>query len=343
MDPRPSRLVPAGAHAATMAGIEASCGAACAEVARRQIMALAFLAEAGLPARWLLRTGPDAAVARESLSELTARGACRLSDDGDWVALTARQGSILRQDMDAQGADTARDEAARLLGSVHLDRIRDPEAWRTEVLDLVSQLQAVSTQDHSRQVLARDEAASALAQVARLAPSPVTLRLEEPIAVLATLLGPDHAHTLTARNSLAAAHRETGAPQRAVPLFEQVLTGALALLGPDHPLTLTARNNLAGAHRAAGEPGAAVPLYEQVIEDAERLLGTHHPDTLSARNNLALAHEAAGDLERAVDHLERLVEEARHELSGQHPYLAPFVRNLERVRSALDAGPADSR
>lgn len=342
MDPRPCQLVPSGAHAATMAEIEASRGAACAGVARRQLGALAFLAEAGLPARWLLRMGPDAAAARDSLSELTVRGICRLSDDGDWAALSVQRGSMLRQDMDARETDTARDEAARVLGSVHLDRVRDPETWRNEVLDLVEQLQAVSAQDHSRQVLVRDEAAAALAQVARLAPSPVTLRLTEPITVLATLLGPEHAHTLTARNSLAAAYRETGDPQRAVPLFEQVLTGTLALLGPDHPLTLTARNNLAGAHRTAGEPDLAVPLYEQVIEDAERLLGPHHPDTLSARNNLALAHEAAGDLGRAVDHLERLVQEARRELSGQHPYLAPFVRNLERVRSALEAGPEDS-
>lgn len=327
-------------HEMALARISEDCGAACADVARSQLGVLALLARTGVPARWLLRMGTDRTMARRALAELTSHRICALSEDGDRVGIEELRGQVLRLDMDSRTARRAEDDAARILGGVRLDRVRDPQAWRCEVLDLVEQMRAISAQAYSRWILSREEVAGSLAQVARLAPSPVTLTLEEPVTALAVLLGPDHAHTLTARNSLAAAYRETGDPDKAASMFEQVLHGTLNLVGPDHPLSLTARNNLAGACRETGETVRAVELYEQVIDDAARLLGPNHPDTLSARNNLALAHEAAGDLAQAADHLERLVEDAQRELSAQHPYLTPFRRNLERVRGEQETGSA---
>lgn len=318
-----------------------------AGTARCELEVLALLAESGVPARWLLRLdgadradGADEAdggdegpgALRGALAVLVADGVCSLSADGATVRV--EDGAAVRAGMDDQAVEAAADRAARLLGGVRLDRVRDPRHWRREVEDLVGQLQALAVQNYSRRVLGREQGAAALAHAARLAPSPVTLTLTEAVDVLVEQMGQGHAHVLTARNSLAAALRATGEASRAVPLFEQVLEGTVALVGTDHPLTLTARNNLAGAVRDAGEPDRAALLYEEVVRDAERVLGPTHPDTLSARNNLAYAHECAGRLGQAVSELETLVDEAVRRLGEQHPYVPSFRRNLERVRAA---------
>ncbi|MDO4244374.1 MAG: tetratricopeptide repeat protein [Actinomyces sp.] len=332
---------PAGctAHEEALARIGDSCGAGHAGVARAQLEVLAVLADAGVPARWLTGLdagGQDPEAAYAALDALVEHGVCTLSRDGALVRL--EDAAAVRAGMDDMTRQAAEDRAARLLGRIRLDRVRDPRDWRREVEDLVDQLRALGAQRHSHPVLGREEGAAALAHAARLAPSPVTLTLAEPIEVLVAQMGAGHAHVLTARNSLAAALRETGDPRRAVPLFEQVLKGTTDLVGEDHPLTLTARNNLAAALREAGEPARAVLLYEEVVRNAEQVLGPSHPDTLSARNNLAYAHECAGSPELAARQLEQLVEQAVRQLGEQHPYVPSFLRNLERVRSALAAG-----
>jgi len=77
---------------------------------------------------------------------------------------------------------------------------------------------------------------------------------EETLATREELLGPNHPHTLTSRNNLAAAYYAAGRLNDAIPLFEETLTAQTQLLGPDHPDTLRSRNNLAVACAAAGKP-----------------------------------------------------------------------------------------
>ena len=59
------------------------------------------------------------------------------------------------------------------------------------------------------------------------------------------MLGPDHPNTLRTRNNIAVWTGESGDPQTALKLFEELLPDRVRVLGPDHPNTLTTRNNIA--------------------------------------------------------------------------------------------------
>jgi hypothetical protein len=49
------------------------------------------------------------------------------------------------------------------------------------------------------------------------------------------VLGKDHPDTLTSRHNLAYAYHAAGDLSRAIPLFEQALTGNVRVLGENHP------------------------------------------------------------------------------------------------------------
>ncbi len=67
-------------------------------------------------------------------------------------------------------------------------------------------------------------------------------------------LGPDHAHTILARDRLGAAHEAAGRPDDAVEVYQESLNERQRILGTGHPDTVAARANL-----APGVPVAAAP------------------------------------------------------------------------------------
>jgi tetratricopeptide (TPR) repeat protein len=130
--------------------------------------------------------------------------------------------------------------------------------------------------------------------------------------------GPDHRHTLEARNNLAYAYTDAGRTSEAITLYEQILPACVRTLGPDHPHTLDTRNGLASAYRAAGRPKDAIILYKQVLPDRERLLGPDHPHTLGTRHGLAYAHQAAGRTTEAITLYEQLLPDYERVLGPDH-------------------------
>ena len=74
------------------------------------------------------------------------------------------------------------------------------------------------------------------------------------ILAASELQGADHPSTLTARNNLATAYRNTGRLSEAIALYEQNLVACERLLGADHSHTLTTRRNLTLACQEAGRP-----------------------------------------------------------------------------------------
>ncbi|MFE6867711.1 tetratricopeptide repeat protein [Kitasatospora sp. NPDC057692] len=141
-------------------------------------------------------------------------------------------------------------------------------------------------------------------------------------------LGPDHLHTLTARNNLALTYRQAGRTQEAIDLGEQVLTDRERVVGPRHPHTLTARNNLASSYRQAGRTQEAIDLLRQVLADRERVLGLHHPHTLSTRGNLAHAYWQAGRTGEAITIEEQVLIDYERVVGPHHPQTLTARSNL---------------
>jgi tetratricopeptide (TPR) repeat protein len=129
-------------------------------------------------------------------------------------------------------------------------------------------------------------------------------------------------------NNLAAAYKDAGKLDRALPLYETTLRRMKARHGPDHPYTLNSRNNLAMGYQAAGKPDKALPLLEQTLEGYKARLGPDHPDVLTCMSNLARVCYDAGRLDRALPLYERALQLRQAKLGPEHPDTLLCANNL---------------
>ena len=318
------------------------------EMARRQLGALALLAESGVPTRWLAPTKEQSGdqqnegaehsadeEAHDALTELISRSIVQqTARDRSKTTIHRLQAQVLRNSWNNNELDDARAAATGLLGSVNISRYpsNDTKARRQETLDLVDQLRSIGTQEHSQVLFESPHTSEALFQTfshaSDLGLPYEALTLDVAVDALAGLLGPDHPDTLASRNNLAGAYRAAGRLTEAITLYEQVLPDSIRVLGENHPNTLNSRNNLAGAYRAAGRLTEAITLYEQVLPDSIRVLGENHPNTLNSRNNLAGAYRAAGRLTEAITLYEQVLPDSIRVLGEDHPNTLNSRNNL---------------
>ena len=290
------------------------------EMARRQLGALALLAESGVPTRWLAPTKEQSGdqqnegaehsadeEAHDALTELISRSIVQqTARDRSKTTIHRLQAQVLRNSWNNNELDDARAAATGLLGSVNISRYpsNDTKARRQETLDLVDQLRSIGTQEHSQVLFESPHTSEALFQTF------------------------SHASDL-------------GLPYEALTL--DVAVDALAgLLGPDHPDTLASRNNLAGAYRAAGRLTEAITLYEQVLPDSIRVLGENHPNTLNSRNNLACAYTAAGRITEAITQFEQVLTDCTRVLDEDYPLTKTVRENLEAAKRELERQEEES-
>ena len=131
-------------------------------------------------------------------------------------------------------------------------------------------------------------------------------------------LGPNHAHTLLARDRLGAAHEAAGRPNDAAEVYQESLNERQRILGAGHPDTVTARANLARAYRSAGRANEAIQLAERVLAESEQGRGARHPDTLTAREELGEAYLGAGLSDRAIAAFQRTLADRERVLGPAH-------------------------
>ena len=318
------------------------------QMARRQLGALALLAESGVPTRWLDPTieqldddeSPDTQrdtdeEAHDALTELVSRSIVQqTARNRSKTTIHRLQAQVLRNSWNNNELDDARAAATGLLGSVNISRYpsNDTKARRQEALDLVDQLRSIGTQEHSQVLFESPHTFEALFQAfshaSDLGLPYEALTLDVAVDALKGLLGPDHPATLASRNYLADAYESVGRLEEAITLYEQVLTDSIRVLGEDHPATLASRSNLADAYVSAGRLEEAITLYEQVLTDSIRVLGEDHPATLTSRSNLAYAHHAAGRLTEAITLYEQLLPDNIRVLGEDHPQTLTLRNNL---------------
>ena len=205
---------------------------------------LSLLAASGVPTHWLLALDDDSDAVRDSLSFLKRSSILQESTDGDKTIIHRLQGQVYRETyLSEQGKfNKACTYATTILDKIDIDQLTNFEQQRQETRNLVEQIGAVTSQDHSRPLFSDPDF----------------------VVILAT----------TIRNAA-----DLGMPQLALTLTDSV-TRAGDALGPDHPSTLASRSSLAGAYRDAGRLEEAIALYEQTLEDRTRILGPHpHPGT----------------------------------------------------------------
>ena len=295
---------------------------------------LSLLAASGVPTHWLLSLHDDSDAVRDTLSFLRKSSILQESTDGNKTIIHRLQGQVYRETyLSEQGKfNKACTYATTILDKIDIDQLANFEQQRQETRNLVEQIGAVTSQDHSRPLFSDPDFVALLATTIRnaadLGMPQLALTLTDSVTQAGKSLGPNQPHTLAARHNLACAYQDTGRLNEAITLHQQTLENLTGILGPDHPSTLASRNNLAYAYQAAGRLDEAIALYEQTLEDHTRILGPHHPNTLTSRNNLASAYDNAGRLDEAIALYEQTLEDRTRILGPHHPRTLISRNNL---------------
>ena len=307
--------------------------------------ALSLLAASGVPTHWLLEFHDDSDPVRDTLSSLTSASILQESIDGNKTIIHRLQGQVYRETYlnNQEKFDEARAHATSILNEINVDRLENFEQQRQETRNLVEQIGAATSQDHSHPLFSDPDFVALLATTIRnaadLGMPQLALTLTDSVTQAGKSLGPNQPHTLAARHNLACAYQDTGRLNEAITLHQQTLENLTGILGPDHPSTLASRNNLAYAYQAAGRLDEAIALYEQTLEDHTRILVPHHPNTLTSRNNLASAYDNAGRLDEAIALYEQTLEDRTRILGPDHPDTLISRHNLASAYRA--AGRAE--
>ena len=304
--------------------------------------ALSLLAASGVPTHWLLGLDDDSDTVRVTLSFLKRSSILQESIDGNKTIIHRLQGQVYRETYLSEHGkfNKACTYATTILDKIDIDQLANFEQQRQETRNLVEQIGAVTSQDHSRPLFSDPDFVALLATTIRnaadLGMPQLALTLTDSVTRAGDILGPAHPSTLTSRNNLAGAYCDAGRLDDAITLYEETLEDRTRILGPHHPDTLISRNNLAYAHEESGRLDEAIPLYEQTLEDFENLLGPSHPNTLISRNNLASVYQAAGRLDDAITLHKQNLKDFTRILGPHHPRTLTSHNNLAYAYQAAD-------
>ena len=306
--------------------------------ARRQLGALALLAESGVPTRWLDPTieqqdnqelqGANKAGdedTHDALTELIHRSIIQQSADKATTMLHRLQAQVLRESWNEQDNQVALQSAAELLRSVSINKFRRnaTASRRRETLDLIEQLRTIGEQSHSQRLFTLRATIACLFQAFwhahDLGLARAALTLQIPANSLENTLALDPDERLTLHICLAQAYQAAGNLPDAIYRYSQVLEVCTHMFGNEDPRTLSCRNYLASAYQAAGNLAEAIYHYEQVLRDSPAILGKYHPNILNTRISLASAYQEAGDVRKAIDRYKQVCKDCIKALGENHP------------------------
>lgn len=317
------------------------------ETARRQLGALALLAESGVPTRWLDPSveqldedqshetpwGADED-AHDALTELIRRSIVQQSTDGSTTMLHRLQAQVLRESWTQEEREQARESAAALLGSVDVDAFPRDDTYsrRKETHDLLEQLRSINEKPYSVEVLKTEPARWALNNTLKHTydlgfPEEATT-LSDIVRYVQSYLGSSSREARTLANNLAVVYQASGHLDIAISIYERNYEETRRVIGSDEPETLEVRSNLLYAYQTADRVDEAIRGYKQLVIDCNRVLGCRHQLTLTVRNNEAAAHQAAGLLQDAIRLYEEVLRDHIRYRSSDHPNTLATRNNL---------------
>ncbi len=328
--------------------------------ARRQLGALALLAESGVPTHWLdpMSEEPNDAEfqdhdraadedAHKALTKLIRRSIVQQSADKATTMLHRLQARAFRESWSKEEREQACESAATLLGSVNIDRFPadDSDARFQETRDLIDNLRSFGARDCFRYLEDYRHITNALCHAFDYARDlglvPEAFALKESVETLHEQVG-DSRELLSLLAQLAYAHMYTSDYPTAIRLYKQVLSTREQILEPHHSDILSTRNDLAYAYYWEGDTGKAIDLFEQVLDDRTRILSSDHEHTLMTGSYLALAYADDGQLERAIALGEQVAKDRDRVLKPDHKHtlvtrntLADAYKSVGRLTDAI--------
>ncbi len=337
-------------------------------MARRQLGALALLAESGVPTRWLDPTieqqddrelqgahQADDEDAHDALTELIHRSIVQQSADKATTMLHRLQAQVLRESWTEKEHRQACESATNFLAAVNIETLpkNATDTLRRDTLDLIEQFRSISVQDYSHSLLDEEQVRHSLEDAFEFADDLLityeALTLQGVVETLKDRLGSDHPDVLIAHDNLARAFGTAGRFEGAVRLYEQVIASRNRIQGGAHPDTLKSRNNLACIYMDADKITEAMAEHKSILAASIVALGIDDPQTLASRNNLARTYWQAGNLPKAKSIFKQVVVDssrvlgpydsltlaARNNLAGVYGDLHEYTRAIELFEQVI--------
>lgn len=276
------------------------------ETARRQLDALALLAESGVPTRWLDPTitqlddneSPDTQRdadedAHDALTELIHRSIVQQSADGSTTMLHRLQAQVLRESWNKKESRQAIGSCTALINEVTTNMAcgNNTDSRRHDTLDLIEQLRAVSAQKYSQCLLAESATQNCLfqafEQAFELGVPQHAVNLSATVSFFNSIENVEPSDALALQNQLGCAYEAAGDYDTAIRLHSEVLAAYGQMIDIDAEEILISRNNLATAYKANRNIPKAIEIFEGTFKEAYQRYGLEHEQTIGSLNNLA--------------------------------------------------------
>ena len=288
-------------------------------VAISLLSTISLLAASGTPNRWLLNYSDNPDTIRDVTSFLASRSIFQKTHDGMKIVAHRLQCQSFRENQLGYKIAEARaiDTAIKLLNNVGTDDPGNTEKGREDTLDLVEQLQSISSQDYSQTLFSHPGIAEVVARTLNRSSDAwipqVAFSLDQTVTRITRTLGRDHPYSLILQNNLASTYQDAGRPDLAAPIFEKNLLSYIS----QQNLTEASRtlNNLGSSYGSLGMVDEAIHCQERSI----KLLETIPQDIatiLAVKINLGNSYMLAGRFDDSVRLLESTMKECRDNLGS---------------------------
>ena len=274
--------------------------------ARRQLGALAILAESGVPTWWLdpltdprneaelLEADRDVANdAHLTLAELIDRSIVQQTTDKRATMLHRLQAQAFRESWDEKDRRQAVGSSIALLDRVTTNMAcgNNTDSRRHDTLDLIEQLRAVSAQKYSQCLLAESATQNCLfqafEQAFELGVPQHAVNLSAAVSLFNSIENVEPSDALALQNQLGCAYEAAGDYDTAIRLHSEVLAAYEQMIDIDAEEILISRNNLATAYNANRNIPKAIEILEGTFKEAYQRYGLEHEQTIGSLNNLA--------------------------------------------------------
>lgn len=315
--------------------------------ARRQIGALALLAESGIPTQWLdptIKQRGDREVectqqaanenAHDALNELIRRNIIQQSADRRTTILHRVEAHAIRSQWDANEEVEARDAAVELLLNVDIESLAftDTEGRLKCTCDLIHQLHSTASQEHSQTIFTDERILTTIdntLQYAELTGIPAeTIKLHNAIDIITKVHGQNNHRVQIVRNDLADAYLLRGVPSVASTLY--TLNGFGRFLSPKPIFDVEILKLIEDAEKchAAHNNEQAILLYERAVSKCHPVTDPADKYIIDIRLSLASAYNEAGMTEDAIQQYTKAIEEAPIAYGPNHPYTDKILELL---------------
>ena len=320
------------------------------EMARRQLGALALLAESGVPTRWLDPTieqqdnqdlqGANKAEdedAHDALTELIHRSIVQQSADKATTMLHRLQAQVFRESWDEIEAAVANHAAAQILTEVNIDGIAlaDTEHRRKNTRDLMHQLRSIGSQTHSFSLFKQSGSLEATDHAMRnanlLGIEREIIKLHNVVDILSDIYGIHNATVQILRNDLADAYFIRGSISMAQKLRTAGEFGRIMTLQDDIDDAVLVHMTEASKQESAHNYYGAIEEYKLALQACPPAAGIDTRYIATIRHALARLYSESNRIEEALAEYEKAIEEGPALLGPGHPLIDRLRLELANV------------